>query len=369
MTSGQPDVLKAVAEVVRDYVTRAFNTLRDKVREVETRSLLLAEEVAGLRETIPEPGPAGKDGTSVTAEDVLPELKSFVERLVAERPIPRDGIPGKDGTSVTLEDVRPLIESQADKMALDVERRVNDFLHRAAERIPQPRDGKDADPEEVARRVIQQLDLRGTSQKAVATLCKEVAAVEVASYLKANPPKDGRDGADGKDGRDGIDGKDGEPGACGKDGRDGFDGKPGADGKSVTLEEVKGLFETYADSWALDFERRAEDRFQRAFEKMPQPKDGRDGFDPEDVDLAYDGERTVTWRFSRNGIEKSWDIVLPIPLDRGIWKQDKYLRGDGVTYGGCWWLAQKHSPKGRPGQHPGEWRLAVKRGSRGGNEQ
>ena len=44
----------------------------------------------------------------------------------------------------------------------------------------------------------------------------------------------------------------------------------------------------------------------------------------------------------------------------------KYARGDGVTWDGCWWIAQVSDPTARPGpQNHAEWRLAVKRGRDG----
>jgi len=44
----------------------------------------------------------------------------------------------------------------------------------------------------------------------------------------------------------------------------------------------------------LDFERRANEKLDRAIERIPVPKDGRDGVDLTELSLDYDGERTVT---------------------------------------------------------------------------
>jgi hypothetical protein len=41
-----------------------------------------------------------------------------------------------------------------------------------------------------------------------------------------------------------------------------------------------------------------------------------------------------------------------------------YRKGDGVTWGGSFWIAQKDAPEGRPGLSD-DWRLAVKKGRDG----
>jgi len=70
-----------------------------------------------------------------------------------------DGAPGKDGVdgkSITVDDVAPMLERKMAEWALDFERRAQETLQRAIDRMPVPKDGA--------------------------------------------PGKDGRDGVDGKDG-------------------------------------------------------------------------------------------------------------------------------------------------------------------------
>lgn len=118
------------------------------------------------------------------------------------------------------------------------------------------------------------------------------------------------------------DGRDGLPGLPGRDGKDGKDGEHGADG-------ADGL-----------------------------------GFD--DLDVAYDGERSITLRFSQGERIKEFPLTLPIPLDRGQFKSgEDYVRGDATTYGGSLWIAQK-STADKPGTSDA-WRLAVKCGRDGKN--
>lgn len=68
------------------------------------------------------------------------------------------------------------------------------------------------------------------------------------------------------------------------------------------------------------------------------------------------------------------EFVLPIVIDRGVYRpEQKYAKGDGVTFGGSFWIAQVDEPTEKPGipapgtptGATGEWRLAVKKGRDG----
>jgi integrin beta 3 len=187
---------------------------------------------------------------------------------------------------------------------------------------------------------------------------------------------DGLNGKDGRDGKDGIDGKDGAPGKDGKDGlngKDGEPGRPGVDGKSVTLEDVRTYLDAELATWALGFERRAQDVLQRAIDKIPAPKDGRDGqngkdgrdgLGVEDFDIALDG-RDLTVTITRGEFTKSRTIRIPALLDAGVFRDGTaYEKGDCVSFGGSAWIAQKDAPEGKPGVSS-DWRLAVKKGRDG----
>lgn len=143
------------------------------------------------------------------------------------------------------------------------------------------------------------------------------------------------------------------------------DGEPGKDGASVTSDDIRGLIEIEVTRWALDFERRAQDVLQRAVERLPKPRDGTDGMAVEDFDLTLDG-RDLTVSLKRDGeIVKSITIRVPFPLDVGVFREGTpYEKGDGVTFGGSFWFAQKDAPQGKPGTSP-DWRLAVKKGRDG----
>lgn len=183
---------------------------------------------------------------------------------------------------------------------------------------------------------------------------------EAVSAIEVPVPENGKDGADGENGKDGADGKDG------LNGSDGLDGKDGVDGVSPSPDEVAKSMEGIFAKWALDFERKADDKLEKAIDRMPRPKDGRDGLEIEDFELSLgeDG-RTITAALKRGEtvIEKS--VKIPAILDKGVYSDAvSYEKGDGVTYAGSYWIVQKDSPEGKPGSSD-DFRLAVKRGRDG----
>jgi integrin beta 3 len=178
---------------------------------------------------------------------------------------------------------------------------------------------------------------------------------------------DGKDGLNGKDGAPGTNGKDGAPGTNGKDGLDGSPGINGKDGTSIGLQDVMPLVEAAFSKWALEVERRAMDLFQRTAEAMPIPKDG---FSVDDLSVQHDGDGNVTFHFHRGDLNKKFTIRLPRFKDCGVYRDGgAYLQGDGVSYGGSLWLAQRDAPEGVPDSGNGHWRLAVKRGRDGKDAQ
>jgi len=148
-------------------------------------------------------------------------------------------------------------------------------------------------------------------------------------------------------------------------------GDTGPEGKSVTLADVEGLLESAVNKWALEFERRAQGTLERAIDRMPAPKDGRDGengkdglgFD--DLTVEHDGERAFTFKFSRGAETKEFTFTAPLVIDRGFWRDGLALEnGDGVTFGGSYWIAQK-STATKPDTTNPDYRLAVKKGRDG----
>ena len=190
-------------------------------------------------------------------------------------------------------------------------------------------------------------------------------------------------------------GADGQPGSNGRDGIDGAPGERGADGRSVSLEEIEAMMERRLElkfaAYVVEHERRLPEVLQRMIDQIEKPKDGRDGLNGKDGTPGRDGkdgtdgkdgadgfdlrhfdvirvdERTFTLRFKDLLREKSHTITLPVPIGRGIWREDKaYSRGDIVTWGGSSWELEAERSDGKPGDNGGNgWRLVVKRGRDG----
>lgn len=119
-------------------------------------------------------------------------------------------------------------------------------------------------------------------------------------------------------------------------------------------------------AWELEFERRAQAALERAVERMPKPKDGRDGLELEDffAELGEDG-RTVTMGLKRGDVVVSRSVRFPTVLYHGVFVEGKqYAAQDAVTFGGSVWIAKTDAPTGKPGTSL-DWQLAVKAGRPG----
>lgn len=143
--------------------------------------------------------------------------------------------------------------------------------------------------------------------------------------------------------------------------------QPAAPLPAPSVEEIAGTFERRFSDLTLSWERQARDTFEKAADRMPKPKDGRDALDLENFDLSLsDDGRTVTVKMQagENVIEKS--VKIAAVIDRDTFKHDgTYEKGDGVSYGGSFWIAKCDAPKGVPGGGETDWRCAVKKGRDG----
>jgi hypothetical protein len=61
--------------------------------------------------------------------------------------------------------------------------------------------------------------------------------------------------------------------------------------------------------------------------------------------------------------KKEWHFKAPVPIDRGVWSEGDYERGDCATHGGSLWICQRDT-KAKPGISD-DWRLACKKGRDG----
>lgn len=188
---------------------------------------------------------------------------------------------------------------------------------------------------------------------------------------QGEPGPQGEKGMPGDAGPAGPRGEKGADGAPGLQGERGEKGEPGKDGKSLTVDDILPLIKSMQAEWALDFERRAGETLQRAVDRMPKPKDGvdgkngRDGIGWDDMTVEHDGKRTVTFVFQKGETRHEAVIKFPCVIDAGFWKDGmKAEQGDGVTFGGSYWIAQKDTET-KPEIGNPDWRLSVKKGRDG----
>lgn len=297
---------KAMGAIVREATAPLMARIEQLEKALADQVIPSADEVAAgidlaaLAKSAAELVPPPKDAD-------MGALKDHLAELVKAIPAPLDG------RSVTVEDVAPLIRDEVAK---------------AVAEVPPAKDGESVTAEDV-RPILVEL---------------------VESAVKAMPaPEPGKD-ADMDALRDHL----------------------GELVKGIQLpsapsvDEVAATFERRFSDLTLSWERQARDTFEKAADRMPVPKDGRDALVVESFDMAIaeDG-RTVTVKLQAGDalIEKS--VKIPAVIDRGVYGAEKtYEHGDGTTYGGCYWIAQKDAPEGVPGASA-DWRLAVKKGRDG----
>jgi hypothetical protein len=98
----------------------------------------------------------------------------------------------------------------------------------------------------------------------------------------------------------------------------------------------------------------------------PAGKDGAPGRDGtfDSISMKQLDERT--WCFVRaDGTPIPGTFRTPSVLDRGVYRAGHaYEKGDGVTFGGSFWIAQDATSE-KPGDGATKWRLAVKAGREG----
>lgn len=297
---------KAMGAIVREATAPLIARIEQLEKALSAQTIPSADEVAAridlgaLAKSAAEMVPPPKDAD-------MEALKEHLSELVKAIPAPADG------QSVTVEDVAPLIREEVAK---------------AVAEVPPAKDGESVTVDDV-RPIL--ADLVG---KAVADL---------------PPPAPGKD-ADMEALRAHL-----------------GDLVKGIQLPTVpTIDEVAATFERRFSDLALSWERQARETFDKAADRMPIPKDGRDALPLECFDLALgeDG-RTVTVKMQAGDVVVEKSVKIASVIDRGVFSAEKsYEQGDGTTYGGCYWIAQKDAPAGVPGGSD-DWRLAVKKGRDG----
>jgi hypothetical protein len=107
---------------------------------------------------------------------------------------------------------------------------------------------------------------------------------------------------------------------------------------------------------------------RRTLDRVPIPKDGKDGVGFDDLNIVRDG-RTIRHEYRRDGeVIKTFEFKTDELLYREVYKTgEHYDRGDVVSWGGNIWVAladTKASPGLKNGAG-GDWKMAVKEGRRG----
>lgn len=141
-------------------------------------------------------------------------------------------------------------------------------------------------------------------------------------------------------------------------------GDPGDAGKSITLDDVSLFLDAAVAKHVLDFERRANESLAKVIDKIPVPKDGRDGADLTELSVDFDGERTVTVKGRTGEVTKR----IAVPLWRGYWTQGVAAeKADILTHNGTAYIAIVDNPKCEPGvgKYDHEWKVFTRKGRDG----
>jgi len=306
-----------VVGIVKSFMEKALDPIAARLDALEKRLEGssapddISAEFAALKSAV--------EGIVIPDAPVLPDIAGMVagavEKAVAALPMPQNG---KDAD---MNEVRELVASEIGSIRALVEAiepapelpelpdfaaMVDDAVNKAVSAIPAPQEGKSVTVDDVAPLIASEVQ-------------KRVSELPLAK--------------DGEPGKDGI-------GLAGSlIDRDGNLVITLTNGEAKQLGPVVG--------------------------KDAEPaKPGVDGLGFDDLDVIHDGARSFTLKFSQGDRVKTFPFTLPVVLDKGVFKDgQEYEPGDGVTWGGSFWIAQEKTAE-KPDGGQG-WRLAVKRGRDG----
>lgn len=319
-------LVTALAPLVGDFVRDALAPLREQNASLVARVAELENQLATVPKflTIGEAGP-----------QIIQPLRSEIEKLFLEMaPEPTNGEPGIPGEAG--KDGRDGVDGKDGAPGLDGKDGPPGDPGAPGEPGKDGLDGVDGKDGAAGRDGVDGKDAPPVTAEQVLEAVQampEVLDAAVQRYLESNPPAAGKDGEPGRDGADGKHGLDGKEGPSGRDGRDGLPGVQGEKG----LDGKNG-------------------------------KDGVDGLSVEDFDVtSSDDGRTLEFSLKSEGRDPIVRTVRSASfIDRGVWKEQAFDKGDGVTWGGSFFIAQRSTTeKDKPGESGDGWRLAVKRGRDG----
>lgn len=324
-------LLESVADVVNEAIRKLVTPLQQEVQ-------LLRAQLAAIPSG-PQ-GPAGRDGDpELLRVVILEEITKAMEQV----PRPKDGERGEKGEKGEKGD-------SVDMSAIITEIRSS---------IPVPRDGKDADLEQIQRLIDE-------------------------AVRKLPAPKDGRDGKDGQSiEREFIMGmivdevrktfavmpqpKDG------RDGRDGIPGEPGQDALRLEiLPEIertrsypRGTYACFDGGVIMAF--RQTDAVNGSLEKAGW-QIICDGYRDIVIEMDPENPRQFFVRCIRTSKESVTSFKMPMLMYREVYDREKtYDRGDVVTYGGSTWHCQRDGVTTEPvfngvSSATKDWVLMVRKG-------
>jgi len=198
-------------------------------------------------------------------------------------------------------------------------------------------------------------------------LRQRVAALETQTPVAGEKGERGEPGPQGERGEPGLNGQDGRDGINGKDGEKGEVGTDGVGLAGAVIDRSGCLILTLTDGATreLGLVVGRDGLDGRNGVDGQKGERGEAGFSLDDFDVAKVDERTVALKFVRGDIAEIYELNFPCFIDRGVFKDgSEYDMGDGVTWGGSYWLAQDKTTD-RPGEGSAAWRLAVKKGRDG----
>ena len=359
-------VLKAVAEVVKDQIGKAFASLRGRIDDIESQIKSLPAPEKGEKGDKGDPGigepgpigpvgPAGKDGIGIVGEAGQPGLngkdgapgrdgKDGAPGNPGEKGI--DGAPGRDGKDGAQgakgldgingkdgKDGSNGIDGK-DAPAVDIKALSEAITEKVLGAIPKPKDGLDGK------------DGASVDPEAVRIL---VAAEVTKAVAGLPPPKAGRDGRDGRAGDAGLPGRD----ALDIDILEGID-ESASYQRGTYAHHRGGTLKAYRTTDPIQGK-----DFQAAGWQVIQ-----EGIADAGSALAADEQTVVQSLELTSGKLLVSKFEIPTLIHKGIWKSDQeYKRGHFVTTAGSTWHCNELT-KDRPGVSKA-WTLVVKRGSDG----
>jgi hypothetical protein len=354
-------IAAGIAPVIRDAFAAAVKPFSERLKAVEDRAPVAGppgdrgtDGAAGRDGVDGKDGAAGRDG--IDGKDGMPgrdgkdvdptELAGIVAELVSKAV---DTLPKpKDGASVTLDDVEPMIGEAVAKAVAALPPQPASFL--VNEEGALVAIFPNGDQKAIGR-------VRGADGARGASVMDGAIDAEGALVLRIS---DGRALNVGT--VRGRDGERGEPGSAGAPGRDAMEIRilPGIDearsyGEGVCARWRGGVIRAERQTDAIVDGDIAAAGWGVVLEGIAEETE-------REIDDGRVIERTTIYT---SGKVFTRQVTTAAPIDRGVWREGNFRKGDGVSYGGSWFIAkQDTTPTDKPGESDA-WRLAVKRGRNG----